>query len=66
MSYDGALSETQALSCKVPQGSILGPLLFMLLINDIDVNLRTCEMTLYVDDCVLYVSGKKCEEIEKG
>ena len=65
VSYDGVLSETQTISCGVPQGSILGPLLFTLLINDIDTNLRTCEMTLYADDSVLYVTGKKCEEIEK-
>ena len=67
MSYDGALSETRAISCRLPQGSILGPLLFMLLINDIDVHLRTCEMMLHGDDFVLYVTGQKWEEmIKKG
>ena len=58
VSYDGVLSEIQANSCGIPQGSILGPLLFILLINDIDENLRQCEMTLYADDSVLYVGGK--------
>ena len=57
--------QTQTISCGVPQGSILGPLLFTLLINDIDTNLRTCEVTLYADDSVLCATGKKCEEIEK-
>ena len=65
VSYDGALSEIQAISCGVPQGSILGPLLFTLLINDIDKNLRKCEMTLYADDSVLYVGGKTCDVIEE-
>ena len=65
VSYDGVLSEIQAISCGVPQGSILGPLLFMLLINDIDENLRQCEMTLYADDSVLYVGGKTCDIIEE-
>ena len=65
VSYDGALSEIQTISCGVPQGSILGPLLFTLLINDIDENLRQCEMTLYADDSVLYVAGKTCDVIEK-
>ena len=63
VSYDGALSEIQAISCGVPQGSILGPLLFTLLINDIDQNLRQCEMTLYADDSVLYVADKTCDFI---
>ena len=65
VSYDGALSEIQAISCGVPHGSILGPLLFTLLINDIDQNLRQCEMTLYADDSVLYVAGKTCDGIEE-
>ena len=65
VSYDGALSEIQAISCGVPQGSILGPLLFTLLINDINKNLRKCEMTLYADDSVLYVGGKTCDVIEE-
>ena len=44
----------------------MGLLLFRLLINDIDTNLRTCEITLYADDSVLYVTGKRWEEIEKN
>ena len=44
--YNEALSEVKAISCGVLQGSILGPLLFTLLINDIDKNLSQCEMTL--------------------
>ena len=65
VSYDGVLSEIQAISCGVLQGSILGPLLFLLIINDIDENLRQCEMTLYADDSVLYVGGKTCDIIEE-
>ena len=65
VSYDRALSEIQAISCGVLQGSILGPLLFTILTNDIDKNLRQCEMTLYADDSVLYVGGKTCDVIEE-
>ena len=66
VSYDGALSESQAISYGVPQGFFLGPLLFTLLMNDIDKNLRECEMTLHADDSVLHVGGKSCDVIEEN
>ena len=61
VSYDGALSEIQAISCGVPQGSMLGPLLFTLIINDIDKDLRQCEMNLYADFFYLF---KKQQDIK--
>ena len=51
-------SSMLSLSCGVPQGSILGPLFFLLYINDC-TNLTDDHITmLYADDSVLYVSGK--------
>ena len=63
--YDGHRSETQHIPCGVPQGSILGPLLFIILINDMGTVLKQCEHILYADDTVLYTSGKLCEQIER-
>ena len=62
--FDGVKSETQSMSCGVPQGSMLGPLLFIMLINDIDLQLNHCEIILYADDAVIYCADKKCENIE--
>ena len=50
-------------TCGVPQGSILGPLLFLILINDISTAVR-CKPLLYADDSDLLVSGKNTQLIQ--
>ena len=42
----------------VPQGSILGPLLFTILVSDISSGLKHCKYHLYADDTQLYIRGK--------
>ena len=52
------------LTCGVPQGSILGPLLFLLYVNDMSQAV-TCDLLLYADDSCLVYAGKDKNEIER-
>jgi len=58
-------SNAEPVFCGVPQGSILGPLLFILFINDFTERLKHSTVLMYADDTVLYVSNKKPAEIER-
>jgi len=51
------------ISSGVPQGSVLGPLLFLLYVNDV-VNIfdRSCKCKLYADDLKLYLVIQTAED----
>ena len=57
---NGTSSETQEVTSGVPQGTIRGPLLFLLYINDIDENLNST-IRLFADDSAIY---RKIDSIE--
>ncbi len=57
------LSAPEDVTCGVPQGSILGPLLFLLYVNDMPSSV-SCDLMLYADDSALIVSGKIVQAIE--
>ena len=46
----------------VPQGSVLGPILFIMYINDMRRVLRFCDINLFADDTVLFIAAKNLEE----
>ena len=51
----GEESQWFDLHSGVPQGSILGPILFSLFVNDLPVSLTRSEVMLYADDTTIYL-----------
>ena len=55
--YNGICSRAQNINCGVPQGSILGPLLFLIYMNDLPNCLCNSKVILFADDTILYASS---------
>ena len=50
---NGTSSDNRPVTSGVPQGTVLGPILFLIYINDIANNLN-CSIRLFADDCIIY------------
>ena len=51
--FDGSSSESACVRSGVPQGTVLGPLLFFTYINDLP-SMVSSQVRLFADDCLLY------------
>lgn len=61
----GIVSSEKTVTCGVPQGTVLGPLLFILYLNDLlNLNLH-CKFFSYADDTALYYEAESWSTIEK-
>ena len=64
VSVNGVSLDLLNVTCGVPQGSVLGPLLFLIFINDLAVVSKTLKFYLFADDTNIYFDADKLEKIE--
>ena len=64
VTYNGATSTTKTIKCGVPQGSILGPLLFLIYINDLYHVCSNCTPILFADDTNLFINGTDIDHMQ--
>jgi hypothetical protein len=62
VTINGATSEWGDIEAGVPQGSVLGPLLFLIFINDVTHVTKFCKIRLFADDTCLFIEVDNHEE----
>jgi hypothetical protein len=63
--YDKRASKCLDIKCGVPQGSVLGPLLFIIYTNDLSNCLTETKSILFADDTTIYASNRNIKDLYK-
>lgn len=63
--WQNTISDPRSIKYGVPQGSILGPLLFVVYINDLPSNVEGAEVCMYADDTSLLVRARNYVELQQ-
>ena len=62
---DGVTSESVPVTSGVPQGSVLGPILFLIFINDMPQYTKHSQVRLFADDTIVYLTVTAVDDCEK-
>ena len=62
---NGECSELKQISGGIPQGSVLGPLLFLIYINDLPNISNKLDLYLFADDTNIYYEDESLGNLEK-
>ena len=62
--FNGIISGTKDVICGVPQGSVLGPLLFLLYVNDLHKVCQAAKFLLFADDTAILYSASSKNELQ--
>ena len=65
VSINGYESDLAAINCGVPQGSVLGHLLFLLYINDLNQAIQICKVHQFSDDTNLFCLSNSIKKLNK-
>ena len=63
VSYNSTLSSSESVKCGVPQGSILGPVLFIIYMNDICFTSKLLSYILFGDDTTVFYSNSNLDSL---
>ena len=65
VSINGVNSDLQTMKFGVPRGSVLGPLLFLIYINDLNSTIKFCTTRHFADDTNLLIKNNSLKQIKK-